>query len=207
MLADIKFLQTVRDINNNPEDYSETNRGKLPANTASIKRATDLTDQQVSYRMGGNSNSKGFEEGSDPLIVSHRGEATESGFAPRSVELTSAGVDALQDAQRIGSKLEGITREEFDNLKLELDTLRKEVRVRDIFGNRNGDIYIHHKHDHTRAIISFLRQESSEYRTLWNTDEGVIIVTYDDGDVINKGETSDILNLDGIVEKVCRSFD
>lgn len=129
-LVDVEFLQTVRDINNNPEKYPETDRGAVPANTASIKRATDMTDEQVSYRMGGNSNSRGFESGKHPLIKTHDAKPTDTGYSPRGVELTMAGSTTLAEAQRIGSRLEGVTKDEFNQLSRRLDRIEIKSEIR-----------------------------------------------------------------------------
>lgn len=115
-LADIEFLQSVRDINKSPDKYPETDRSDVPANTASIKRATDLTADQVSYRMGGNQNSRGFEEGKHALIKIYDPVATDTGYAPRAVELTNGGRAILSEAQKIGSRLEGVTQSDLDEL-------------------------------------------------------------------------------------------
>lgn len=130
-LADIEFLQAVRNINKNPEKYPETDRSEVPANTASIKRATGLTSDQVSYRMGGNQNSRGFEDGKNPLIKTYDPVATDTGYAPRAAKLTAAGRSALSEAQKIGSRLEGVTQTEVDRINQRLEYLEIKSNIQD----------------------------------------------------------------------------
>jgi len=116
-VVDIEFLQAARDINKNPENYEKTGNSAYPANTASIKRATDLTDEQVSYRMGGNSNSKGFEKGDKNLIISHDPQVQGSTLGPRSIELTSHGYNILDKAEKRMSRFAGVSKKEFEEVK------------------------------------------------------------------------------------------
>jgi len=129
-LADIEFLQVVREINKDPDNYQETDRTDVAANTASIKRATDLTAEQVSYRMGGNQNSRGFEKGDNPLIKTYDPEPTNRGYAPRAVELTKAGWKILDETQKLGSKLEGVTQGDIDALHEKLDDKIKFLEIK-----------------------------------------------------------------------------
>ena len=122
-LADIKFLQAVKDINKHPENYQDSDKGELPANSKSIRKATDLNSNQVSYRMGGNSASKGFAEGDNPLIIPHEPVRNENGFGPRSVELTSVGVEMLDTAQNQINEISGIKREEFNELRSKVENV------------------------------------------------------------------------------------
>lgn len=124
-VVDIEFLQAVKNINKDPSKYNKTGNSELPANTASIKRATDLTDEQVSYRMGGNSNSKGFEKGDKNLIISYSSHMDGSTLGPRSAELTPHGVNMLDKAEKRMSRFAGVSREEFDRLEKEVEINRK----------------------------------------------------------------------------------
>lgn len=130
-LADIEFLQAVRDINNNPNKYPETDRTEVPANTAAIKKATELSADQVSYRMGGNANSRGLEEPSEPLIEPVDAVPTDRGYSPRAARLTSYGMDTLTDAQKIGSRLEGVSRADLDRINQRLEYLEIKSNIQD----------------------------------------------------------------------------
>jgi hypothetical protein len=112
-LTDIEFLRAVEELNNNPKKHRNTDIGEMPANTTSIRKNTDLTQEQVKYRMGGNGNSRGFEtetEERPQIIISHSAKPTDKGFGPRSVELTSEGQEILKKAEETVSKITNVTR-------------------------------------------------------------------------------------------------
>ena len=132
-LADIKFLQAVKDINKHPKNYQDSDKGELPANSKSIRKATDLNSNQVSYRMGGNSSSKGFAEGDNPLIIPHEPVRNENGFGPRSVELTSSGKAMLDTAQNQINEISGIKREEFNKLRSKVESVESSEIKREEF--------------------------------------------------------------------------
>lgn len=134
-VVDIEFLQAARDINKNPETYKKTGNSVRPANTASIKRATDLTDEQVSYRMGGNSNSKGFEKGNKNLIVAHDPQVQGSTLGPRSVELTSHGLNMLNKAEKRMSRFAGVNKKEFEELEREVQKNREREELVNAINN------------------------------------------------------------------------
>jgi len=92
-VRDIKFLRAIRDINANPEAYEDTDKCAVPANKTSISGATELGKKEVGYRLGGN-HSRGFEDGDEPLIVSHDPQVIqgENRFGPRCAELTEHGI-------------------------------------------------------------------------------------------------------------------
>jgi len=188
-LADVEFLQAVREINKNPENYPETDRSEVPANTASIKRATELTSDQVSYRMGGNQNSRGFEDGKNPLIKTYDPVATDTGYAPRAAEVTMAGRSILSKAQKIGSRLEGITRDEFNKLATRIEHLQIKYQLQ----NRLID-YIIHEDDYLSVDEPFETDEvivnnitKSISATLSTTNDGEeYIIEEKNGDQTNK---------------------
>lgn len=122
-LPDIKFLQAVSEINKQPNNYQDTDKGELPANSKSIRKSTDLNSNQVSYRMGGNSSSRGFAEGDNPLIISHEPVRNDNGFGPRSAELTENGREMLGTAQNQINEISGIKRQEFKQLRQDVDAI------------------------------------------------------------------------------------
>lgn len=107
-LNDIEFLRAVRDINASPEEYEETDRGEMPANTASVFEETDLERGEVTYRIGGN-HSRGFEQGEMGLIRSYSPTIDEGSFSvgPRSAELTEKGLELLSDLDDEGTEVDG----------------------------------------------------------------------------------------------------
>lgn len=122
-IQDVEFLQAVREINKNPDEYQDTDITSPPANTKSIRKATDLNSKQVSYRMCGNSNSRGFDEIENPIVITHSPEMLESGTGPRSIELTEYGVEMLSKAQNKMNRISGISRKEFDELSEQVEKL------------------------------------------------------------------------------------
>jgi hypothetical protein len=135
-VVDIEFLQAARDINKNPENYEKTGNSAHPANTASIKRVTDLTDEQVSYRMGGNSNSKGFEKGDKNLIISHDPQVQGSTLGPRSIELTPHGSNILDKAEKRMSRFAGVSKKEFEKLERKVQKNRERKELMNIINNK-----------------------------------------------------------------------
>lgn len=114
-LQDIEFLQAVKEINKQPDDYPNTDISDHNANSKNIRKTTDLNTNQVSYRMGGNSNSRGFVDdgiisSADPMMLD------DGGIGPRSAALTQDGRDMLDDAQAKMSTYAGVSREEFEIL-------------------------------------------------------------------------------------------
>lgn len=107
-LPDIEFLRAVRDINAEPDEYPETDRGEVAANTASILKATDLDRGKVTYRIGGD-HSRGFEQGELGLIRSYSPTIDDGSFSvgPRSAELTEKGLELLSELDEEGTELDG----------------------------------------------------------------------------------------------------
>jgi hypothetical protein len=124
-LTDVEFLQTVKDVNNHPEKYNHTDKGERPANSKSIRLASSLNANQVSYRMGGNSNSRGFAESDNYLINTYEPVKNDSGFGPRSANLTEKGENMLKKAQEQVNEISGISRAEFEELQEKVDEIRE----------------------------------------------------------------------------------
>lgn len=85
---DIKFLKAIQELENNPDEYPETNLTEQPANTSSLRAVLDMSRQQVTYRI--RPAERGLEKMG--LVRLYDSEVTESGESlPRSVELTDEG--------------------------------------------------------------------------------------------------------------------
>lgn len=93
-LKDIKFLRAVRDINENPDQYSGTEGGAMPATVGAIQEATDLTQGDINYRAQPN-RSRLAE--ADYLTI-HDPQIRDAGFGPKSFEVTPEGDHALEEA-------------------------------------------------------------------------------------------------------------
>jgi len=122
-LQDIEFLQAIKEINKQPDDYPNTDISNYNANSKNIRKTTDLNANQVSYRMGGNSNSRGFVDdgiisSADPMMLD------DGGIGPRSAALTQDGRDMLDDAQAKMTTYAGISREEFKVLAEYVHSIR-----------------------------------------------------------------------------------
>lgn len=100
-LDDIKFLRAVRDINANPDEYEGTDQGEVPANTRSIRLATDLSRSMVNYRLA-SSNSRGLDESDMGLIRVYPAQIEGNSFGPKSTELTEKGVRVLSEIEESG---------------------------------------------------------------------------------------------------------
>ena len=134
-LTDIEFLRAVEELNNNPEKYRDTDIGEMPANTSSIRKNTDLTQEQVKYRMGGNSNSRGFETETEEMpqvIISHSAKPTNKGFGPRSAELTSEGQEILKEAEETVENITNVTRVVEETKTVEDNKLRARIKRNNI---------------------------------------------------------------------------
>jgi len=93
---DIKFLTAVRDINENPDQYSGTARGVAAANTTSLREATELSRGEIRHRL--NEKSDIADRGLGILRL-HDPQLTEKGdHGPKSVELTEFGERVLDRA-------------------------------------------------------------------------------------------------------------
>ena len=132
-IEDIKFLRAVRDINADPGEYPDTDRGKVAANTASIRQATDLGLRKVTYRIGGD-HSRGFEQGELGLIKAYSPSLDEESMnvGPRSAELTEKGLELLSELDEEGAGVSGVgvddaeMSESLKQVKARLDALEGE---------------------------------------------------------------------------------
>lgn len=126
---DLKFLKIIKEISDNPEEFPHTHLSQAPANTRSIKAATNLTDRQIEYRI--RPYNQGQNRGLDHLgyVTIHDAVATDDGFAPRAIELTDQGQKALltweeKRGEVQAEDLDEMTRNE---IELELEQLRSKV--------------------------------------------------------------------------------
>ena len=125
-LQDVEFLQAIRKINKQPDDYPNTDISDYNANSKNIRKTTDLNANQVSYRMGGNSNSRGFVDdgiisSADPVMLD------DGGVGPRSAALTTEGDDILDDAQAKINTYAGVSREEFEKLEEDVQVYNNNI--------------------------------------------------------------------------------
>jgi hypothetical protein len=95
---DVMFLRAIRDINESPEEYPKTGDGQAPATIAAIKHATTLSRNQINYRLGTTTNTRGFVERG--FVVSHDPPMTDAGYGSRSAEITEKGEQRLEDGLR-----------------------------------------------------------------------------------------------------------
>jgi hypothetical protein len=95
-LKDIRFLRAVRDINANPEAYERTEKGEVPASTGAIIAASELSESEARYRMGG-SRCRGFEEMGLTLVHEAEFDEETKTFGAKSIELTQEGIDVLTE--------------------------------------------------------------------------------------------------------------
>lgn len=103
---DLVFLEAIRDIERAPERYGwgegdDPSDQVKPANTSSIKDATELSSSQVRYRLGANSEAqRGFEDAG--LIETQSPKLIGGSLSPWSVKLTEKGYDWLERVDRSG---------------------------------------------------------------------------------------------------------
>lgn len=95
---DVMFLRAIRDINETPEEYPKTGDGEAPATIAAIKHATTLSRNQINYRLGTTTNTRGFVDRG--FLLSHDPPMTDTGYGSRSAELTEKGEQRLEDGLR-----------------------------------------------------------------------------------------------------------
>jgi len=96
---DIRFLRKVRDINSNPGAYERTDMGEVPASTGAIIKASDLTEGEVKYRLGG-SQCRGLEEMGVTTVYEAEFDEETKTFGAKSVELTTKGIDILTEFEQ-----------------------------------------------------------------------------------------------------------
>lgn len=96
---DIRFLRKVRDINSNPEAYERTDMGQVPASTGAIIKASDLTEGEVKYRLGG-SQCRGLQEMGITTVYEAEFDEETKTFGAKSVELTMEGINVLTEFEQ-----------------------------------------------------------------------------------------------------------
>ena len=117
-LEDIEFLRTVREINENPDEYEGTEDGAVPATTTAIRKGSDLSSGEVKYRLERESTVE--QEGYVEIHKAEYDPETRK-FDPKSAELTEKGVAELD---RIDSEMgEGVDSDAVKELEARLDRL------------------------------------------------------------------------------------
>jgi hypothetical protein len=99
-LADAEFLQTVRDINDNPaefgiDDIDAEDAGEVPATKTTIRENSGLSQGQVKHRVDGDGN-RLLQDG---LLKQHESEIIDPEkfkFTPKSFEVTEKGLQELE---------------------------------------------------------------------------------------------------------------
>jgi len=137
-IEDVRFLRTVRDISESPEEYPQTEQGVVPATTGAVRETTTLSRSQIKYRMEAGSNVRGFEDMG--LLVVHDPPMTDAGYGQRSVELTEKGEARLNQGLRaygLGDNSDDLNQEvleqvenmgaRIDDVERQLNSLEREV--------------------------------------------------------------------------------
>lgn len=90
-LKDKKFMRTVRDINQSPEEFDGTDEGEVAANKTVIANASELSKDAVEYRL----TRSDITEDNLGLVKVHEAQIHDGRFGPKSAELTSRGRELL----------------------------------------------------------------------------------------------------------------
>jgi hypothetical protein len=135
-LIDIEFLRAVRDINQNPADYTGTKAGVAAANTTALRNATSLSPQEIKHRLHEKSDVANEDI---TLITVYDPPLTDSGFGSKAVELTARGKRVLKHAlakHGLGNhkptevseadRVAGLTRR-LEKLEVDIETLQATV--------------------------------------------------------------------------------
>jgi hypothetical protein len=131
---DVEFLLTIHQIEQNPNEYDNTEPGETVANVTVLKQASDLSKNQIDYRAREGDDSRGLASEGLNLIRSHAPRVEGKGFGPRSMELTEKGERVVaeikemrspSDTQRDGEA--AASSEEMEELRGELSELRDTV--------------------------------------------------------------------------------
>lgn len=97
-LDDITFLRAVKQINEAPDEYPDewTDGGERPATTTAVREVTGLSKDKVLYRFDSRGGGRGFcDKG---LMTIFDPPITDSGYGPKSAELTDKGRRVLDAA-------------------------------------------------------------------------------------------------------------
>ncbi|MFC6770030.1 hypothetical protein ACFQDD_00575 [Halorubrum pallidum] len=97
--ADVEFLLTVKDVEQNPNDYDNTEPGKTVANVSVLREETSLTKSQVAYRARDGENGRGFASDDMEILRVHPPTVESGSFGPRSVELTDKGRKVVSEVE------------------------------------------------------------------------------------------------------------
>jgi len=93
--TNVRFLRVIRNINTNPDEYDNTNKGEKPANTTAIRKASDFSRNQINYRLAPDRGTDFTDSGEGLLKIHPASIDDDGGFGPKSVELTQKGLDVL----------------------------------------------------------------------------------------------------------------
>jgi len=149
---DVEFLLTIHQIEQNPNEYDNTEPGETVANVTVLKQASDLSKNQIDYRAREGDDSRGLAGEGLNLIRSHGPRVEGKGFGPRSVELTEKGsrvVAEIKELRSSGGNRQGdeaaASSEEIEELRAEFSELRETVEnmssdVASFKQNRTGAI-------------------------------------------------------------------
>jgi len=120
-LDDIRFLKAVRDISSDPDEYENTEGGESPATTSAIDAATspELTRSKIKYRLRKGREGRRFaEDGGMGYIRVYDAPLTDSGFGPKSCDITEKGLSILTEAQEVHGLSDRETADEVDHERL-----------------------------------------------------------------------------------------
>lgn len=121
-VVDIQFLQAVRNINENPDEFMKTERGVTAASTLSLRNATELSRNQIRYRMGG-SRCRGLAEAGLTEVYDAVLD-DDGGHGPKSIELTEKGEEVLRAVEeKVVSGGRGASPSEVEELRERVDAL------------------------------------------------------------------------------------
>lgn len=128
---DVMFLKTVRDIEQNPQDYDNTEPGETSANVTAIRKSSDLSKTEVDYRARSGGDSRGFGQEGMGLIVSHPPVMEDHSFGPRSVELTDKGYRVVGEIEQEEGSTDGggstVNDDRIDQLEESISTIENEI--------------------------------------------------------------------------------
>ena len=120
-LKDKKFMRTVRDINQSPEEFEGTDAGTVAANKTVIANASELSKDAVEYRL----TRSDITEDNLGLVKIHPAQVHDRRFGPKSAELTSRGREVLSmlDSQQDSVGSVEVDAETVKQLRARVDAL------------------------------------------------------------------------------------
>ena len=130
-VEDVRFLRAVRDISENPEDFPRTKKGTTPASTRAIREATTLSKNQIDYRLGTTTKERGFDKLG--YLIIHDPPMTDTGYGPRSAELTEKGERRLEEGlqayglEKTEARADPEVMEKLDDIGARLDNLEQQI--------------------------------------------------------------------------------